>query len=190
MSVQDYSRWLPNLKKTTLFQDIKDDELLALITAMQPKVIHLEAGDMFPPERTKGSFFMFLHSDAPKEIKPQKFKWYMPSRGEPGMLMWEIPSLSLFLEALGIDELFSMKQRPLPNGCRLMELSDEMLLKSYGSDIYPAQSVMLRNLMGILAQKVMDVRHELFQLKHDVDIYNMKEGDKEKLEEKMAGGKK
>ena len=40
---------------------------------------------------------------------------------------------------------------------------------------------MMRNLLGILAQKVMDVRRDLFMTKCEVDIYNIQDGDDEKL---------
>jgi hypothetical protein len=181
MENQDYRAWLPELKSMTLFRDIEDKQLIALLEAMKPKITHLEPGDMFPPEFAPGTFKVFLKGYPQKELAPRRFKYDMPKFGEPGAMMGEIPSLSSFQEGLGHKELFTIKKKPLPEGCDLLDMTGEMLVAYYNEQVYPAQSIMLRNLLGILAQKVIDTRQDLFKTKYNVDIYNMQEGDKEKL---------
>ncbi len=188
MAEYDYSEWLAELMGTTLFQDIEGGALIALLEAMQPRVVRLAAGDMFPPQFTPGHFMVFLREDAGQKPAPRRFKWDMPKRGEPGLLMGEIPSLSRFRDGMGGQELFTLKRKPLERACDLLELSGEMLTARYDEHVHAAQNTVLRNLLGILAQKVIDVRQDLFKVKYGVDIYNMQEGDKEKLTRGLMGG--
>lgn len=176
----NYRNWLPEIKSMTLFQDIGENDLIDLLEVMAPEVIHIEVGEEFPPFNA-GSFKVFLKRYPPKEQIPRRFKWDMPKHDEPGLIMGEIPCLSRFMEKL--DRKFSPPHgsKPREYACDLLEMNTDMMLKYYNARVYPAQSVMIRNLMGILAQKVMDVRQDLFMSKFGVDIYNMKEGDDEKL---------
>lgn len=47
--MEDYRAYLPELKTSTLFQDIEDDALIALLNAMQPRIIHKKVGDEMGP---------------------------------------------------------------------------------------------------------------------------------------------
>jgi len=179
MAEVDYRRWLPELKTTTLFQDIADDDLIALLKAMAPPVVHLEVGEMMP-SFVPDSFMVFLKRYPPKELAPRRFKGDLPGFEEPGFLMGEIPCLSRFMERL--NRSFSPHPpRPRETPCDLLQMNPDMLLQPYGAAVAPAQSTMLRNLLGILAQKVMDVRQDLFKLRDGVDIFNLQEGDAAKL---------
>lgn len=44
------------------------------------------------------------------------------------------------------------------------------MMKYYGPEVAEAQGIMLRNFLGILAQKVCDVREEKFQLIRKFDL--------------------
>ena len=60
--------------------------------------------------------------------------------------------------------------KPLSFDVDLLELSGEMMMKYYGPEVAEAQGIMLRNFLGILAQKVCDVREEKFQLIRKFDL--------------------
>lgn len=180
MPTVDYREWLPELKTTTLFQDIADDDLIALLEAMAPQVIHIEVGQYLPLDISR-NFAMFLRRYPPKEQVPRRFKWDMPKFEEPGMLMGEIPYLSRYLEREGQFKRPPMRDRPRETACDILLFDVNTILDYRGDAVFSAQKTMLRNLLGILAQKVTDVREELWKLKYDVDIHNMKEGDWEKL---------
>ena len=47
--MENYRAYLKELKTTTLFQDIPDEELIALLEAMQPKIVMRKAGEPMPP---------------------------------------------------------------------------------------------------------------------------------------------
>lgn len=166
--MKNYREYLPELKTTTLFQDIEDDALIALLEAMQPRIIRKEIGDEIGPWDIN-YFKVILKTYPAQEMAPRRFKWDMPKHGEPGMMMGEIPSLSRFLEVLG--RTFDHKGRPMGKAMDLLEMSGEMMTRYYSSEIAVAQGVMLRNLLGILAQKVMDVRYDLFMLRDGRDVF-------------------
>jgi hypothetical protein len=183
----DFHEWLPELKGTTLFQDVEGEQLVALLEAMHPKVIRLKKGDLFPPEFTPGHFMVILRSNSKKELAPRRFKWDMPQFGEPGFIMAEIPSLSRYQERLSKQYPPVFKRTPLTEDCDLLEMTGEMLTAQYSDNVSLAQRTVLRNLLGMMAQKVMDVRRDLYKTKFGVDIYNMKEGDREKMAQGHAG---
>ncbi|MDR1873265.1 MAG: hypothetical protein LBS60_15315 [Deltaproteobacteria bacterium] len=167
----NYRDYLPELKSSTLFQDIADDDLIELLETIAPPIVHLKAGQPLEiPD--KGNFLIVLRSTPAKELQPRRFKYDMPKFGEPGMMMAEIPSLSRFLEFLGQKPELPFKPKPLDFDLECLKCSGEALTRFYNPKVAPAQSVTLRNFLGILAQKVMDVRRELFLVKEGRDIFN------------------
>lgn len=198
----NYRDYLPELKSTTLFRDMSDDEIICVLEAMQPAIIEQKAGEMPSINRDFQMFRMILQGNPKQEIALRKHKYDMPKFGEPGMLMAEIPSLSRIFEGKKPGEGPGGRPedgkrppkpedgkgpkkgpkgppiRPLPCDMKFLEFSGEMMTKSYGSGVAEAQGKMLRNLLGILAQKVMDVRKEKFEM--------MKEYEK-KLEGSQTG---
>jgi hypothetical protein len=89
-------------------------------------------------------------------------------------MMAEIPALSRFMEYLPqpLKKPFGPGKKELEFDLECLQCSGEMMVKFYDQKTTAAQSIMLRNFLGILAQKVMDVRHELFLSRDGVDIYN------------------
>jgi hypothetical protein len=170
----DYCEYLAELKSATIFQDIDDEALIELLETMSPEIVRLKAGEK-PPLEDFRKFLIVLRSSPPREIQSRRFKYDMPKFGEPGMMMAEIPSLSRFMEFL--DRPLKMPGKGPPCLPRDFELecllcSADMMVKFYNEKVSQAQSIMLRNFLGLLAQKVMDVRSELFLLRDGVDIYN------------------
>jgi hypothetical protein len=167
--VPDYRAYLPELKSSTLFQDIEDEALLALLEAMRPAIIRIKAGER-PVPGDFSTFRILLKSGDSHSIAPRRFKWEMPKFGEPGFLMGESPSLSKFFAARPRPARSPFRPKPPRVDFEALEVSGEMLARHYNASVAPAQSVMLRNLLGILAQKVMDVRRELFLSRDGFDL--------------------
>jgi molybdate/tungstate transport system substrate-binding protein len=88
----------------------------------------------------------------------------MPKFNEPGMMMGEIPCLSEMLKSRAPKMKFKGAPPPGPKKEKfdlyLLRMSGEMLTRFYGERYARTQGVMLRNFLGILAQKVTDVRKE------------------------------
>lgn len=177
--MENYRDFLPELKSTTLFQDIGDDALIQLLEAMQPAIIHRKKGEFPGIKNDFKTFRMVLKSCPAKETAPRPHKYDMPKFGEPGMLMAEIPSLSQAFagkkpkpeeEKGGRPKRKGPPHKPLSSDMDLLELSGEMLTKYYGPETAEAQGIMLRNFLGILAQKVCDVREEKFRLIQKYDL--------------------
>lgn len=169
-----YSEFLPELRSTTLFQDLNDDEIVALLDCMQPAIIHIDKGAMMP-EMSKGHWRMFLRRSPKAPLVPRAFKYDMPKFGEPGMLMHEIPTLSRMGDTL--DQRAKGPRRPphkphpLDYDADVLEFTEDAMTTFYNAEIAPAQGLLLRNYLGILAQKVNDVRHELFLIRDCRDMF-------------------
>lgn len=169
-----YTDYLPELKSTTLFQDLDDADIVALLDAMQPAILHVKTGDIMP-DMAPGHFRMFLRTTPAQALVPRAFKYDMPKFGEPGMLMHEIPTLSRMGDTLdarrsGHERPFH-KPHPLPYDADILEFTENAMTTFYNSAIAAAQGQLLRNYLGILAQKVNDVRHELFLLRDCRDMF-------------------
>lgn len=174
MTLNNYNDFLPQLKSTTLFQDISDEDILALLDVLQPTLIHVNKGELMP-EMPAHHFRMFLSTTPAQPIVPRAFKYDMPKFGEPGMLMHEIPTLSRMGETLekranGPKRPFH-KPHPLAYDADILEFSENAMTTFYNSAVAPAQGQLLRNFLGILAQKVNDVRHELFLIRDCRDMF-------------------
>jgi len=165
-----YANYLPELKTTTLFQNLTDEEILSLLEAFQPEIFEIKKGDSMG-SMDFDNFRMILKTSPAQEIQPRRFPFDMPKFGEPGMLMGEIPSFSEIHRFLDFKKRPPHKPKPLSFDMTIMEFSRESLTKFYSESVSKAQGVFLRNMLGILAQKVTDVRQELFKIRDGRDIY-------------------
>lgn len=162
----NYRDFLPELKSMTLFQNIENEELLSLLGVMKPE-IEFRAASKYSPlpiDIDKGMFCIVLKGKPLDQLEPRLDVYNMPKFTEPGMMMGEIPSLSEMNKSRAPRIKF--KGTP-PGGPRndiydlyLLKMSGGMVTKFYGEEYCKAQSTMLRNFLGILAQKVTDVRKE------------------------------
>lgn len=162
----DYRQFLPELKSMTLFQGIEDEALIALLEAMAPEIVYREAGTrgMPPIDVEEGLFCVVLKGKPLDQLEPRLDVYSMPKFNEPGMMMGEIPCLSKMHKSRAPK--FKIKGPP-PGGPKneeldlyMLRMSGEMLTRYYGEQYVEAQGTMLRNFLGILAQKVTDVRRE------------------------------
>ena len=135
-----YENYLPELRTTTLFCGLTDQEILRVLDAMHPPI---KAGLPGPLSGKDGRplpdmpFRMVLRSTPAREQAARYFKYDMPQFGEPGMLMAEIPSLSRML-----DYVKPQGGPPGgPHGHRLdfemetLEFTPEMITRPYGTEV-------------------------------------------------------
>ena len=159
-----YNDFLPEIRSMTLFQGIEDDALIALLEVMKPEIVYCKAGTKaLPVDIENGIFCVVLKGKPLAQLEPRLDIYNMPKFGEPGMMMAEIPCLSEMHKSRAPrmkhggppprppEETFDMY---------VLQMSGEMVTKYYGEQYTEAQSLMLRNFLGILAQKVTDVRME------------------------------
>ena len=178
--MENYREYLPELKTTTLFQDMSDEQIITLLEAMQPAIERRKKGQVGIGEMEKGKFKMILRTDPAQPIAPRQFKWDMPQFGEPGMIMAEIPAFSCMGDYLpqekGKGNFRPPHQpRPLDFDMDLLVFTSDMITKYYDPEVSQAQGIFTRNMYGILAQKVCDVRHELFLIKNGQDMFRQKD---------------
>ena len=136
---------------------------------MKPEIVHRKASAGAPPiDIEKGIFCIVLKGKPLDQLEPRLDVYNMPKFDEPGMMMGEIPCLSEMLKSRAPK----MRMKGMPPGppqreemeTYLLLMSGEMLTKFYGEQYAEAQGKMVRNFLGILAQKVTDVRKEKSEL--------------------------
>lgn len=167
----DYADYLPELRKTTLFRDMDDDEIISLLKAMQPAI---KSGKLQPP--ANGSphtcFRMVLRTQPPREIPPRRFKYDGQPFGVPGMLIGEVLVFSCKEEFIKPTPLNIKPALPAVDfEMETLEFTPEMLTKFYDASVSAAQGKMLRNLLGMQAQKVVDIHRDLYLERSGYDIY-------------------
>ncbi len=174
--MEHYREYLPDLMTSTLFQDMTQEEILLLLEAMGPRVERRRKGDLGIGPAEPGEFRVVLRSTPRRPLKPRQFKYDMPAFGEPGMIMLEIPALSRMGE--GLPEGAKAPGHPphtLEADLELLVFTDEMITAYYSPEVSRVQGIFTRNLYGILAQKVCDVRRELFLLRDGRDMFQRRE---------------
>jgi len=159
--MENYRDFLPELKTIPLFYGIEDDALIALLEAMQPKIVHRTTGNMPPMKFGEGIWMLQLKNNLDGSIAPRENQYAMPNSGEPGAMMGEVPGMS---EAFLYRKNMTMPAPPKPAGPvkevddYVLEMSSDMMVKFYSDEVYPAQAQMNRNMLGIMAEKVTHIR--------------------------------
>jgi molybdate/tungstate transport system substrate-binding protein len=117
-----------------------------------------------PIDMEAGMFCVVLKGKPLAELEPRLDVYNMPRFDEPGMMMGEIPCLSEMRKSRAPRKRFKGGPPHFPPRERhdtyLLRMSGEMLTAFYGEQYAAAQGIMLHNFLGILAQKVTDVRQE------------------------------
>lgn len=170
LKIKNYRDFIIELKSMTLFQNIEDNALIALLDVMEPEIVIKKAGQTsMPPIDIENGLFCVVLKGKPLDQLESRWDIYnMPKFGEPGMMMGEIPCLSEMLKSLAPrPRLIGMPHGGMPEqnyDLYLLRMSGEMITRFYGEQYMAAQSTMLRNFLGILAQKVTDIRKEKSEL--------------------------
>lgn len=166
-----YAEYLPELRGMTLFKGMSDTEILLALESMRPPVCE---GPLKPPEdgSPHKAFRMVLRTDPPNAASPRRFAYDGQKRGEPGMLMGEVLVLSRKELYLKPTPLSVKPQFPPFEGSMLtLEFTPEMLETACDGKASLAMAKVRRNLMGMLAQKVVDVRRDLYLERSGFDMY-------------------
>ncbi|HZK02418.1 MAG TPA: substrate-binding domain-containing protein [Anaerovoracaceae bacterium] len=164
--MSDYRNFLAELKSTTLFKDIEDEALIALLEVMNPEIVLRKAGTrgMPPIDIKEGIFCVILKGKPLDQLGPRLDEYNMPQYTEPGMMMGEIPGLSKMHKSRAPKMRFRGRPHVGPKreemDLYMLRMTGEMVTKFYGEQHSQAQGIMLRNFLGILAQKVTDVRRQ------------------------------
>ena len=159
------------MKTAAIFQDIDEDTLLSLLDYMDFKIIQKKAGGEMKPLQ-KGTFQILLRAYPEIANTKTRFKYDMPDFGACGFLMAEIPELSRFLDGFKNRPKRSFKHKPPQYDMDVMVVeTDKLMTTIENCSLEKARNTLLRNLLGMLAQKVCDVRHELFLLRDGYDMY-------------------
>ncbi len=162
----NYRDFIPELRSTTLFQNIEEEALLALLEVMGPEIIFRKAGTpgLPPIDLEKGLFCVVLKGKPLDQLDTRLDIYNMPKFAEPGMMMGEIPCLSEMRKSGAPKMRFKGPPPGAPKtkefDLYMLRMSGEMVTRFYGEEHSKAQGIMLRNFLGILAQKVTDVRRE------------------------------
>lgn len=171
-----YKRYANNLVSTPLFQGLSADEIEAFLEALRPSI---RMGRANPSEGPIRKFQVIAACNPPQIALQRLFPYSGVGFGMVGMLMGEIPALSLKDDYLKRTPLkYKKDYPPLDWEIECLDFSPDDLCKPYGAEIADIQRKVLRNLLGILAQKVIDVRRELYLSEFGWDMYareNMKD---------------
>lgn len=170
----EYEAYAKNLVGTPLFQGMDSDEIATLLKAMSPSVRQGRAN----PNDNGGricDFQLVVSSSAPNPPEAGQaqasdggsLKNEFPYSGagfcQVGMIMGEIPAFSKKDDVVKRTPLWVKPPMPdLDWDIECLDLTPEMVCSDLGEKAAPAQRKFLRNLLGTLAQKVVNVRRDLY----------------------------
>lgn len=167
----DYTRYADNLAGTVLFQGLARDEVLSLLEEMQPPVCE---GRHHPDADGIHRTFRVVAACSPlPDFRPREFPYSPHGFCEPGMLMGEIPALSRKDEFLNRTPLAIKPAFPAMEDCKIecLEFSPESFCAPISQKNSAAHAVVMRNMMGFLAQKVVGVRRKLYLEQSGWDMF-------------------
>jgi hypothetical protein len=170
--MENYGEYLKDLKNTAIFQEIEEADLLKLLESFAFKIEKRKANEPMGP-LPKNKFMILLRAYPSVKNTKTRFKYDMPDLGASGFLMAEIPALSVMSEGFKNrpERPASLVHKPPKFDTDVLIVDVDVLLTYQGDKLWAAQSKLLRNLLGMLAQKVCDVRQELFLLRDGYDMY-------------------
>ncbi len=163
--MNNYREYLPQLMSMPLFRGIDGDDIVKLLTAMEVDIVcHKKGMDRSPlngPDIENDLFCIVLTGDMlPPE--DERDEVYQNSKfDEVGMMMAEIPVFSEMFKKTGIPK-GNFAPHPLPTNevDRYMLRFTPEQFTTFHPEVAEAQSKMVRNMLGLLAQKVTNVRKE------------------------------
>ena len=169
-----YRDLLPRLTAIPLFDGIDGEAIISLLDALQVEVVLQKEGEMRTadnaPDPFRGMFGISLLGPAVSARDEREDPYQNPGFGELGQMMGEIPAFT---------ELFKGKAAIMPPSWAPKGLfkvdpsapaqADSLVLRftpeqfsTFVPEVAEAQGKMIRNMLGLLAQKVTDTRKQLF----------------------------
>lgn len=163
--MNNYRDFLTELQSMPLFRGIDGEDIIALLTAMDVEIVCHKAGEERSPENgpdiKSDKFCIGLTGTMLPPEEEREEVYQNSSFTEVGMMMAEIPVFS---------EMLKKRQPPKgkfpPHPMRPNETDRYMLrftpdqFTTYLPEVAEAQGKMVRNMLGLLAQKVTNVRKE------------------------------
>ncbi len=166
-----YHAYALNLEDTVLFKGLNAIQIEHLLEAMNPTICE---GQHHPDADGIHRTFRIVASCEPTPPKAtREFPYSSHGFCEPGMIMGEIPAFSL--------KDYFLKRTPLslkpayPNldySIVCIEFSPEQFCICPNNSILHEHGILMRNMMGFLAQKVIDSRRDYYLLKGEWDMYS------------------
>ncbi len=170
----DYGKWQNNYAQMPLFYKIGSKEAVALLAAMQPGLHTVHKGGNLMDTYDPSYMYLCVAGAAPQWRQPRRSPWAMPYGIDMiGCLGGEVMTLSECSHNIGPKAAFPPS--PIEADYLLLQLPEMM---AYREAVWPAQQQMLRNLMGIVAQVVIETRALFYRARHGIDMYQLSEEEK------------
>ena len=163
--MNNYREYIPQLMSMPLFRGIDGEDIVKLLTAMEVDIVchkkGMERSPLNGPDIENDLFCIGLTGTMlpPEDERDEVYQ--NSSFDEVGMMMAEIPVFSEMLKKKGPP-----KGKFPPHPMRPNEVDRYMLrfspdqFTTYIPEVAEAQGKMVRNMLGLLAQKVTNVRKE------------------------------
>ena len=173
-----YRDFLPQLLTMPEFLGIEGEDIVALLEALKPEILCQKAGEERTPENgpdVRRNLFCIRLSGNPipaPDVRDDRYQ--NPGFTNCGMMMGEIPSFSCMFQnkSLPVKPGGPNGKMPMPpvpaDDVYVMRFSPEQFT-TFVPEVAEAQGKMIRNFMGMLAQKVTDTRKMLFAAKAELE---------------------
>lgn len=166
----DYNACAKQLFGTVLFRGIHLEDIEGLLRHMKPSI--REGRHRPDVDGIHRTFRIVVYAEKTLPAKERPFPYSAHSFAQPGMLMGEVPALSLKDYYLGRTPLeIKEKYPPLDFQIICIEVSPDVLCAPAPPELASAHAQLMRNMMGFLSQKVIDVRRELYLIRNGWDMY-------------------
>ena len=177
--MKTYRDFLPQLAVMPEFLGIEPEDIIALLEALKPEIICRKVGEEQTTDNgpdVKHNLFCIRLTGEPipaPDVRDDRYQ--NPGYSNCGMLMGEIPSFSCMFQnkSLPVRPKPSVMKNGFPGMYSTTEtiyalrLSPEQLT-AYVPEVAEAQGKMVRNIMGMLAQKVTDHRKIIAGLNEEI----------------------
>ena len=175
-SMKTYRDFLPQLVTMPEFLGIEPEDIIALLEALKPELVCRKAGeDPLPdngPDVKRNLFCIRLTGEPIPAPEDRDDRYQNPGFTNCGMMMGEIPSFSCMFQNKSMPvKPRPSKGHPMPpaptEDVWAIRFSPEQLT-AYVPEVAEAQGKMVRNIMGMLAQKVTDHRKIIAGLNEEI----------------------
>lgn len=175
----DYSQWKDVYEGMPLFANISAEDTVKLLQAMKPPLYTVNKGATIMDEYDSKYMYLCVSGLEPKWKEPRRSVWALPCGVDMvGVLCGEVMTLSG--HETGVGPKTKIEPSPISVDYLLLSLDDMM---EYDEAVWLPKKQMLRNLMGIVGQVVIETRALFYKARHGIDMYNLTEEEKWKYDE-------
>jgi hypothetical protein len=177
----DYERWEPAYPQMPLFRDIEATRTRDYLRDCAPALLTVRAAENLMDYYSTEFLYVCVGNNRtnPREVllpsRRIEAKWAMPRDiAQPGIIGGEILVLSGCPPNIGPTSVLQ------PSECDayylLLRLDDILELRQ---EFWDVQRTIIRNLLGIVAQVVIDTRYLFYRARHGIDMYAMTAEEKQ-----------